>query len=109
MTRAAWLVLGVLGVAALAPGPARADAIDGHWCGPDKRILSIQGPAITTPGGKRIKGNYDRHAFSYIVPDGEPGSGATVNMTLLSEELMRLHPPNGGAEQLWRRCVAAVS
>jgi hypothetical protein len=104
-----WLWIGTLWAAALAPGAARADAIDGHWCGPEKRILSIQGPAITTPGGKQIKGIYDRHAFSYVVPEGEPGSGATINMVLLNEQLMRLHPPNGGQEQLWRRCAAAVS
>jgi hypothetical protein len=93
----------------LLPASARADEIDGHWCGPDKRMLSIQGPAITTPGGKQIKGVYDRHAFSYTAPDGEPGGGATVAMVLLNQQMMRLHPANGGPEQIWRRCAAAVS
>jgi hypothetical protein len=100
---------GLLGAALLFSGTARADEIDGHWCGPDKRLLTIQGPSITTPGGKQIKGDYDRHAFSYVVPEGEPGTGATVAMRLLNQQTMRLHPPNGAAEQIWRRCAAAVS
>mgnify|MGYP003394224019 CR=1 FL=1 len=100
---------GLIAAALLFPPPARADEIDGNWCGPDKRLLTIQGPSITTPGGKQIKGDYDRHAFSYVVPDGEPGTGATVAMRLLNQQTMRLLPPNGGAEQIWRRCSAAVS
>ena len=36
----------------LAPGGARADAIDGHWCAPDGRVMTIEGPAILTPGGR---------------------------------------------------------
>ena len=29
---------------------ARADAIDGHWCHADGRLISIAGPRIVTPG-----------------------------------------------------------
>ncbi len=111
MPRGPWrpLFCGLCAAALLLPVSARADAIDGHWCGPEKRILSIQGPAITTPGGKQIKGIYERHAFSYTVPEGEAGSGGTVAMVLVSEQMMRLRPATGGAEQVWRRCEATVS
>ena len=87
---------------------ALADAIDGDWCHADGRRLSIAGPEITTPGGARVAGDYDRHHFSYVVPASEPGAGATVKMVLMSELQMRLQPPTGD-EQLWRRCGKPVS
>ena len=89
-------------------GAARADAIDGEWCHGDGRRLSINGPDIVTPGGARLKGDYDRHHFSYVVPSSEPGAGATVTMVLLSEILMHLKPPSG-EEQTWRRCGKPIS
>ena len=68
---------------ALSGGAALADAIDGDWCHGDGRRLSINGPDIVTPGGARLKGDYDRHHFSYVVPASEPGAGGTVAMVLL--------------------------
>ena len=97
-----------LTLAALFGGPALADAIDGDWCHADGRRLSISGPDIVTPGGKRLKGDYDRHHFSFVVPAAEPGAGATTYMILLSELELRLKPP-AGEEQLWRRCGKPVS
>jgi hypothetical protein len=93
---------------ALSGGAALADAIDGDWCHGDGRRLSINGPDIVTPGGAHLKGDYDRHHFSYVVPASEPGAGATVAMVLLSEILMRLKPP-AGDEQTWRRCGKPIS
>jgi hypothetical protein len=98
----------VLGLATLAvammSGVARADAIDGNWCAQDGRVMTIDGPAIVTPGGSQITGNYSRHAFSYVVPPGESGAGGTVLMILLNEETVRLAPGNGGREEIWHRC-----
>ena len=95
-------------LAFLPAAPALADAIDGDWCHADGRRLSIAGPDITTPAGNRLKGEYDRHHFSYVVPAGEAGAGATVRMVLLSELQMRLQPP-AGEQQDWRRCGKPVS
>jgi hypothetical protein len=89
-------------------GAARADAIDGDWCHEDGKRLSINGPDIVTPAGTHLKGEYDRHHFSYVVPANEPHAGATIAMVLLSEIQMRLRPPSG-EEQLWRRCGKPVS
>ena len=55
----------------LSAAPARADAIDGDWCRPDGKHMSIRGPEIVTPMGTHTRGNYDRHAFSYAVPAKE--------------------------------------
>jgi hypothetical protein len=97
-----------LALALIGANVAHADAIDGDWCHVEGGRLSIAGPQITTPGGTKITGEYDRHHFSYVVPASEPGAGATVNMILLSELQMRLKPP-AGEEQLWRRCGKPVS
>jgi hypothetical protein len=84
-------------------GTARADAIDGDWCLGDGSRLTINGPDITTPAGRQLKGDYDRHHFTYVEP-----SGGTVSMVLVSEIQMRLKPP-AGDEQLWRRCGKPIS
>ena len=83
--------------------PALADRIDGDWCTDDgTRSLHIDGPAITTPGGHAIKGDYSRHAFSYTVPVGEPGAGSTVDMRLLSETAVEVF--SGTDSETWHRC-----
>ena len=105
----------VCAVVAAAASPAFADAIDGNWCAADGRRLEIAGPSIVTPGGNRIDGDYERHAFSYIVPAGETGAGSRVDMDLLGEYDMQLWPKGRGAEgdgngpQHWKRCAAPTS
>jgi hypothetical protein len=89
-------------------GPALADAIDGDWCHADGRRLSIAGPDIVTPSGTRMKGDYDRHHFNYVVPASEPGAGGTVAMILQGELQMQLKPP-AGEDQTWRRCGKPIS
>jgi len=88
--------------------PAHADAIDGNWCRDDGKRMSIDGPAIVTPGGRKITGDYSRHAFSYVVPGGEPGAGATVSIQLLNEHLAHARQGSGPVEA-WRRCARGVS
>ncbi len=92
----------------LQAGAALADAIDGDWCHADGRRLSINGPDIVTPGGARLKGDYDRHHFSYVTPASEPGAGAPVAMVLQGELQMELKPPSGDL-QTWRRCGKPIS
>jgi len=95
--------------------PAWADVIDGHWCFTDGQRISIQGPAIVTPAGSRIQGDYARHFFSYVVPQADPGSGQTVSMTLLNEDTVRLRigaaptPSYDGPGEIWHRCGPPTS
>lgn len=94
-----------LTVAFLPVAPAKADVIDGNWCALDGRHFTIDGPAITTPGGARVTGNYRRHHFAYTVPKPEPNAGAAVLMTLVNEETVHLKVDVPGAEiEVWRRC-----
>jgi len=67
------IILLTLPLVSLFGGAALADAIDGDWCHGDGRRLSINGPDITTPGGTHLKGDYDRHHFSYVVPGVRAG------------------------------------
>ena len=86
---------------AVAPD-ARADAIDGMWC-KGSRSIQIEGPAIVTPGGTSMTGDYDRHGFRYVVPAGEKGAGKTVNMILLGEYDLDVTVGEDPTER-WRRC-----
>lgn len=94
---------------ALAGRPALADAIDGHWCHQDNRRISIEGPAIVTPGGSHINGNYSRHFFSYVVPSSEPDAGQTVAMSLANEMTVHLRVGVDGGVQEWHRCGPPIS
>jgi len=87
--------------------PARADAIDGDWCATDGRHFFIQGPAITTPGGNAIQGNYRRHSFSYVVPPGETNAGEPIAMLLLNENQVAVQ--TGDTTEVWLRCKPAIS
>jgi hypothetical protein len=91
--------------------PAQADAIDGNWCNRELGRLVIQGTEIMTPGGKRVSGAYDRHASRYVVPAGEPRSGADVDMVLVDDDTIhRIVAPGAGAKiEVWHRCQAPVS
>jgi hypothetical protein len=102
-------VAAVLGLVVLA-APALADAIDGDWCHNDGRRFSIRGPALVTPGGKHMEGDYGRHSFSYVVPAPEPGSGQTVFMVLVDENTVetRLGAETAKAET-WIRCSPSTS
>ncbi len=95
-------VVASLGIA-LATVPALADQIDGDWCNAEGENLRIDGPAIKTPGGVSMTGEYDRHHFSYVSPPGEKHAGETLNMTQHSDELMTMRLPDGSYVS-WRRC-----
>jgi hypothetical protein len=94
---------------ALATGAARADKIDGSWCDSTGQRLSIDGPAIVTPGGHAITGDYNRHHFSYVVPADEPNGGATMQLRLLNEETMQRRAGPGTTVETWHRCATPVS
>ncbi len=95
-------------IQALASQAVRADAIDGRWCSSNGKRMSINGPAIITPGGTRMQGNYERHAFSYKVPAGEPQAGATSAMGLIDDDTMQVQT-GGGAAKIWNRCGPPIS
>lgn len=104
-----FIAFAVLIAAGVWSSPARADAIDGQWCAIDGKRLDINGPRIRTPGGAQIQGDYDRHAFRYVVPAAEAGAGGTVNMRLLSDDVMHLMPPGSANVQVWNRCGPPIS
>lgn len=95
--------------ACLAPGAARADAIDGSWCLSASERLSIDGPRIVTLAGHALVGAYSRHFFSYTVPEGESPAGATMQMRLLDEQTMQRRAGPDGTVETWTRCSPATS
>ena len=94
----------IAGVVTFISASAYADAIDGDWCSTTEvKQFSIAGPKITTPAGTQTTGDYSRHAFAYIVPDGDPGAGEAIVMQLMNDDEVRVSV-NGGEPKLWRRC-----
>ena len=96
-------------VGVLVATTAFADAIDGKWCDGARQII-IDGPTITLPSGNRHQGDYTRHTFDFVIPDGEADAGDRLAMAQQSEELMHLkRTPKGasqaGAIERWRRCA----
>ena len=89
--------------AAMQVGPARADAIDGNWCSAEGKHISIDGPRIVTPGGTKMKGDYDRHGFRYVVPAREKPAGARVEMRQIDEDSIYV-TIGKGPTKIWRRC-----
>jgi hypothetical protein len=106
------LALVLAAVAALVPADrAWADAIDGDWCFTDGRHFSIRGSQIVTPGGKHMEGDYDRHAFSYTVPEADAGAGSIVFMTLIVDDTIHLRQGATSTDpaQVWNRCTLHTS
>ena len=94
----------------LQTGVGHADAIDGDWCSADGMRMSIRGEKITIPSGKQIEGNYSRHAFDYVVPAGENGSGDVVSIILRSEYLaLSRQGPADAPLREWHRCKESIS
>ncbi|MHA1536516.1 MAG: hypothetical protein ACTSUD_03085 [Alphaproteobacteria bacterium] len=102
--KAIGLLIACFAVAAtMQAGPARADAIDGNWCSPGGKHISIDGPRIVTPGGTKMKGEYGRHGFRYVVPPREKPAGARVEMRQIDEDSISVTIGKGQA-RIWRRC-----
>ena len=102
-------ILAAMLLTVISPLPAKADRIDGNWCR-GLKYLSIDGPNIVTPVGAKMTGDYDRHGFQYVVPNGEPDAGATITMVQMHEELMQLSSSaNPGQAEDWTMCQRQIS
>jgi len=94
---------------ALSAGAAWADRIDGNWCSPANATMTIEGPRVVTPSGKVTQGDYYRHHFDYIVPDGDKDAGAHVHADLIDPDhiILTLTLPqatSSGKPETWKRC-----
>ena len=94
----------------IAAAAAAAGGLDGIWCSPDGRRITVDGLDVITPGGQRTTGVYGKQVFSFPVPENEPDAGAVIWMKLVDGNTARVStvskqqsepPPHG----LWRRCA----
>jgi hypothetical protein len=101
-------------------GAARADSIDGDWCYKDGRRFTIDGSNFTTPGRNKIQGEYERYAYSYVIPKSEAGAGLTVSMVFIHDDELHvtLGKPEGvpmkgvspgGPAEVWKRCRGGIT
>jgi hypothetical protein len=88
--------------------PTLADSIDGDWCSPQGKHLTIHGPEITTPNRTTIQGTYRRHEFAYTSPAGDADAGTQNYLGLLNEEELNFYTigkdGQPGDPVLWKRC-----
>ena len=103
------LILLALGMLTLSATAVLADQIDGNWCSPDGKSVSIDGPRVTTIGGASVTANYNRHHIDYVIPAGEPNEGASFQADQLNHNEIRVvivGPSSGqiGEIEIWRPC-----
>ncbi len=103
------IIAAAVAVLLMTTGPAVADRIDGDWCYKDGRHMTIDGAKIKTPGGTMMTGDYDRHGFRYVAPEGEPGAGAVISMVQLDDETINVIVGKAPAVQVWNRCKLRIS
>ncbi|HKJ62034.1 MAG TPA: hypothetical protein VKA94_08565 [Hyphomicrobiales bacterium] len=88
---------------------ALADRIDGTWCSPDGKSVSVDGPRVTTSHGNAVDANYNRHHIDYTIPAGEPDEGDQFRADQLNDNQIMVvlfgagGEPKGEAE-IWTQC-----
>ena len=97
-----------LALALLLPGWAAADEISGDWCSPEGASIRIQGGRVISPGGVEVAGQYSRHRYEFVIPEGESGAGSAFVMEQLSEDSARVTIGQDPSEP-WTRCRDVVS
>lgn len=105
MALAALLSLALSSAAAV----AEADSLDGRWCSPDGRRITVTGLAVITPGGREVIGRYSQKAFAFVMPEREWDGGKTFWMELKTSNSARVsvqspHHEGPPPHDLWRRC-----
>lgn len=93
----------VLTLVSLTSWPALADSLDGDWCNPEDGKLTIEGNTIITPSGNALAGEYGRHRFVYIAPEGDWNGGKRIVIQQFSDEMMELSVGDGHPHK-WRPC-----
>ncbi|MCP4933685.1 MAG: hypothetical protein GY927_05635 [bacterium] len=93
--------------------PVFADQINGNWCSPSGKTLSIDGAQVTTPYGNSVTANHDRHHIDYEIPAGEPNAGGQFSANQLSDEeisvkIVKGKPPVEGKSEIWTPCKPTV-
>ena len=88
---------------------ALADRIDGTWCSPDGKSVSIDGRNVVTSRGNAVDANYNRHHIDYIIPAGEPDEGGVFRADQLNDNQISvvLIGAGGGSKsnpEIWTPC-----
>lgn len=93
----------ILALACALPGAVDADEIGGDWCADDGRNVRIEFSRIRTPGGVWIDGEYERHSYVFVIPEGETDAGTRVEMQQWSEQEVSV-TYEGQEPESWHRC-----
>jgi hypothetical protein len=87
---------------------AGAAPLDGEWCAPDGRILTIAGEDVITPSGQETAAGYDRDRnLIYSGPQGDAEEGQEILVSPAGSERIALRRTIAGREEpaeQWQRC-----
>ena len=83
--------------------------LDGHWCAPDERTISVAGNTVITPNGLRTRGVYTKHALSFIEPGENGAQAAVIWMEPKGKDAVRVSFASADQKEppphdLWTRC-----
>lgn len=92
----------------LSTNAALADQINGIWCSPNGKSVSIDGPNVTTSSGNAVDANYNRHHIDYEIPSGELDAGSRFRADQLNDnQIQVVIVAAGGAAgepEIWTPC-----
>ncbi|MGP6085935.1 hypothetical protein [Antarctobacter jejuensis] len=92
----------------LIPAAGLADEISGEWCSPEGESLTIKGSRVVAPSGIETDGQYSRHRYEFVMPEGGADAGAVIVIQQLSDEEVEVSI-DGSAPVSWSRCRAVSS
>ena len=88
--------------------PAAADSIDGRWCHKGSQV-TIESPMISTPSGKKVAGEFDRHSFSYTIPSGDKYAGEKGEYVVQHDDLAHFTRSGSSQFEEWEPCPSPTS
>jgi hypothetical protein len=86
----------------------QADSIDGRWCNKGRQV-TIEGPVIITPRGKKVTGTFDRHSFSYTIPTGDQYAGEKGDFVVQHDDLAHFTRSGSSQFEEWQPCPSPTS
>lgn len=108
MTTNSVLILITILTITLFTKPSTADSIDGRWCHKSSQV-TIEGPTIITPSGKKVTGEFDRHEFNYKIPAGDQHAGEDGKFEVQHDTLAHFTRSGSSQFEEWEPCPSPTS
>lgn len=91
-------------LAAVAAGPASANAIDGSWCADDDRRFDIDGAELIYGSGATADGEATDRSFTFTAPEDEANANSRMSTFMIDEDTLRVIVDGEHFSEDWNRC-----